>query len=85
MLLLFICAATVVNSTVRSAFEYQGQKCSACSRMYIPDTLWPQVCNHSYPVYAIARNVLIMQFVLQIQEGLVNTVNQIKMGSVSKS
>ena len=39
--------ATVVNTTVRSAFEYQGQKCSACSRMYVPDSLWPQVW---YPV-----------------------------------
>jgi len=34
---------SVVNSTVRSAFEYQGQKCSACSRMYVPESLWPQV------------------------------------------
>lgn len=25
------------------AFEFQGQKCSAASRMYIPKTLWPQV------------------------------------------
>jgi 1-pyrroline-5-carboxylate dehydrogenase len=28
---------------VRGAFEYQGQKCSAASRAYIPDTLWPSV------------------------------------------
>jgi 1-pyrroline-5-carboxylate dehydrogenase len=28
---------------VRGAFEYQGQKCSAASRAYIPDSLWPQV------------------------------------------
>merc|ERR1712212_1041451 len=34
---------SVVNGTVRSAFEYQGQKCSACSRMYVPESLWPQV------------------------------------------
>lgn len=33
----------VVLNTVRSAFEYQGQKCSACSRLYIPDNLWPKV------------------------------------------
>ncbi|CAG8606087.1 2283_t:CDS:2 [Funneliformis mosseae] len=32
----------VVNQTIRSAFEYQGQKCSACSRAYIPDTLWDE-------------------------------------------
>lgn len=27
----------------RGAFEYQGQKCSAASRAYIPKSLWPQV------------------------------------------
>eukprot|EP01105_Mastigella_eilhardi_P006297 TRINITY_DN17925_c0_g1_i1.p1 TRINITY_DN17925_c0_g1~~TRINITY_DN17925_c0_g1_i1.p1 ORF type:complete len:544 (-),score=185.61 TRINITY_DN17925_c0_g1_i1:76-1707(-) len=31
---------TAVNSTIRASFEYQGQKCSACSRVYCPDTLW---------------------------------------------
>jgi 1-pyrroline-5-carboxylate dehydrogenase len=28
---------------VRGAYEYQGQKCSAASRVYIPDSLWPGV------------------------------------------
>lgn len=28
---------------VRGAFEYQGQKCSAASRGYIPASLWPQL------------------------------------------
>ncbi len=28
---------------LRGAFEYQGQKCSAASRAYIPSNLWPQV------------------------------------------
>lgn len=31
-----------VFNTLRAAFEYQGQKCSACSRAYVPDNLWPQ-------------------------------------------
>jgi 1-pyrroline-5-carboxylate dehydrogenase len=31
---------TVVAQTVRSAFEYQGQKCSACSRLYVPKSKW---------------------------------------------
>ncbi|XP_013187980.1 delta-1-pyrroline-5-carboxylate dehydrogenase, mitochondrial [Amyelois transitella] len=30
---------SVVAGTIRSAFEYCGQKCSACSRMYIPKSL----------------------------------------------
>jgi 1-pyrroline-5-carboxylate dehydrogenase len=28
---------------VRGAYEYQGQKCSAASRAYVPDSLWPRV------------------------------------------
>lgn len=29
------------TAIVRGAFEYQGQKCSAASRVYIPKSLWP--------------------------------------------
>ena len=36
---------TVVATTTRSAFEYQGQKCSACSRIYVPESLWPKVAG----------------------------------------
>ena len=28
---------------VRGAFEYQGQKCSAASRIYVPRSLWPSI------------------------------------------
>jgi 1-pyrroline-5-carboxylate dehydrogenase len=31
---------------IRGAFEYQGQKCSAASRAYIPASLWPQVSEY---------------------------------------
>jgi 1-pyrroline-5-carboxylate dehydrogenase len=33
----------LVAAAVRGAFEYQGQKCSAPSRMYVPDSIWPEV------------------------------------------
>ncbi len=33
----------LVTAMVRGAFEYQGQKCSALSRAYIPSTIWPEV------------------------------------------
>jgi 1-pyrroline-5-carboxylate dehydrogenase len=33
-------AATAI---VRGAFEYQGQKCSACSRVYAPASRWPEL------------------------------------------
>jgi 1-pyrroline-5-carboxylate dehydrogenase len=32
----------MVVATIRGAFEYQGQKCSAASRMYIPKSIWPE-------------------------------------------
>ena len=35
----------VATAIVRGAFEYQGQKCSAASRAYIPESLWPQIKN----------------------------------------
>ena len=33
----------VATALVRGAFEFQGQKCSAASRAYIPESLWPKV------------------------------------------
>jgi 1-pyrroline-5-carboxylate dehydrogenase len=31
----------LLTAIVRGAFEFQGQKCSAASRIYIPGTMWP--------------------------------------------
>jgi 1-pyrroline-5-carboxylate dehydrogenase len=36
-------AKQVVTGITRGAFEFQGQKCSAASRAYIPQSLWPAV------------------------------------------
>lgn len=36
-------AAAVATALIRGAFEYQGQKCSAASRAYIPKSLWEEV------------------------------------------
>jgi len=36
-------AATLATALVRGSFEYQGQKCSAASRAYIPQSIWPKV------------------------------------------
>ena len=36
-------AKQVATAMVRGAFEYQGQKCSAASRAYIPSNIWPEV------------------------------------------
>lgn len=32
-----------VTGIIRGAFEFQGQKCSAASRVYIPQSLWPTI------------------------------------------
>ena len=36
-------ADQVATAIVRGAFEFQGQKCSAASRAYVPASLWPAV------------------------------------------
>ena len=36
-------AGSLATAIVRGAFEFQGQKCSAASRAYIPDNLWEEV------------------------------------------
>jgi len=37
--------AEIATGMSRGAFEFQGQKCSAASRAYIPESLWPDVKN----------------------------------------
>lgn len=34
---------SLATGIVRGGFEFQGQKCSAASRVYIPDSLWPKL------------------------------------------
>ena len=36
---------SLATAMTRGAFEYQGQKCSAASRCYIPSTIWEEVKN----------------------------------------
>jgi 1-pyrroline-5-carboxylate dehydrogenase len=33
----------LATAVVRGSFEFQGQKCSAASRVFVPDSLWPRV------------------------------------------
>ncbi len=39
-------AKALATALVRGAFEFQGQKCSAASRAYIPSNLWEEVKNY---------------------------------------
>ena len=45
----------LATAIVRGAFEYQGQKCSAASRAYVPDTLWPQLRERVLEMLASVR------------------------------
>jgi len=47
--------AAVAVGLVRGAYEYQGQKCSAASRAYIPDSLWPEVRDRMIAMIADIR------------------------------
>jgi 1-pyrroline-5-carboxylate dehydrogenase len=38
--------AALATALTRGAFEYQGQKCSAASRAFVPASLWPAVQEH---------------------------------------
>ena len=39
------CPKAVATAAFCGAFEFQGQKCSAASRMYVPKSLWPKVLD----------------------------------------
>src|SRR5581483_11141772 len=46
--------AELAVAMVRGAFEYQGQKCSAASRAYVPQSMWPAVRDR---VVAMMREI----------------------------
>jgi len=46
--------AALSVAIARGGFEYQGQKCSAASRVYIPESLWPEVRDRTV---AIMRDI----------------------------
>jgi 1-pyrroline-5-carboxylate dehydrogenase len=45
----------LATGLVRGAFEYQGQKCSAASRAYVPESLWTKVRERVLGMLAEAR------------------------------
>ncbi|MFT3707363.1 MAG: L-glutamate gamma-semialdehyde dehydrogenase [Archangium sp.] len=40
----------VAVAIARGGYEYQGQKCSACSRVYVPSSLWPALRDRLVPM-----------------------------------
>ena len=47
--------AEVAAAIVRAGFEYQGQKCSACSRVYLPASRWPELEGRLKDLLATVR------------------------------
>lgn len=45
----------VAAAAISGAFEYQGQKCSAASRMYIPESLWDKIKERMVSFYSTIR------------------------------
>jgi 1-pyrroline-5-carboxylate dehydrogenase len=45
----------LATALVRGAYEYQGQKCSAASRAYVPVSIWPKVRDRVLGLLAEAR------------------------------
>lgn len=45
----------IATAIVRGGFEYQGQKCSACSRVFVPQSLWPKLEERLRPMIAALR------------------------------
>src|SRR5947208_3220804 len=47
--------AALSTGIVRGAYEYQGQKCSAASRAYVPESLWPKLRERVLGLLAEAK------------------------------
>ena len=45
----------VATAIVRGGFEYQGQKCSAASRAYLPKSLWPAIKDELFEQLSLVR------------------------------
>ena len=41
---------SLIYAIIRGAFEFQGQKCSAVSRIYVPKSLWPSIKETLLPI-----------------------------------
>ena len=52
----------VAVGIIRGAFEYQGQKCSAASRGYIPKSLWTEIKKHLVEMCAEIKTGDVMEF-----------------------
>lgn len=81
-------AKEVAVAALRGAFEYQGQKCSACSRMYIPESKWAEVKANLLELTADIKMGCVRDFknffnAVIDENSFDNTMNYIKMAEDS--
>lgn len=84
-------SADVVNvsvNSIRSAFEYSGQKCSACSRLYVPKSKWPEVIYYSTFLFTrrfipikFELSLIFFSFYSQIKSEMLKIINEMKVSS----
>lgn len=64
--------SNAVRNTIRGAFEYQGQKCSATSRAFVSESIWPE-----FKQQLIAEGKAIQQGDSTTQEGFHNFIGPV--------
>ena len=52
----------LATAIVRGSFEYQGQKCSAASRAYIPESIWEETKEHMLRMISEIKTVMSRTF-----------------------
>jgi 1-pyrroline-5-carboxylate dehydrogenase len=52
----------LATAIIRGSFEYQGQKCSAASRAYIPNSIWNETCRHLLEMVSEIKTGDVMDF-----------------------
>jgi 1-pyrroline-5-carboxylate dehydrogenase len=56
----------LATAIIRGSFEYQGQKCSAASRSYIPKSIWEETKNHMLDMISVIKMGDVTDFKAQI-------------------
>jgi 1-pyrroline-5-carboxylate dehydrogenase len=54
--------AAVAVAIARGGFEYQGQKCSAASRVYVPESMWSEVRDRTVAIMQALRQGVVRDF-----------------------
>ena len=77
----------VATALARGAFEYQGQKCSAASRAYIPTSLWEdvkkQLVTDVSSLTNLQKQLMLQKRLMKLKLSLVVVTTNLKVGLLS--